>query len=278
MITLQNIGSDTDWNETDPTKTTSEYSNYRTKMDFAEHQRIVFAARSKITSYSDAAATGFSAKAKRAFSNLKECYETTGSKFVLKVSKGIHQDSNMHIQLTLSRPIADGYFLHRFHLDVQVLDVPSEVISGVTKPVPAHMKPQVKDKNFQWQPYRFTGEFGGVPPTERVTWPIGAVPGTIRARGRRHSISLPVLQAAVDDLYAQKKNDRLGLALKFFMDQHKIKSKVTGLEKGDLPFLRKNDKVALASTGTFTGKTTTAKKNVTLTWDQDKNEVTGSLA
>lgn len=148
-------------------------------MDWAEHQRIVFAARGLLP-VGDIPFTVKPNKAGReAFARLQSAYQETGSRSVLKVSKGIHQPTvNPHLQLRLETTFGKGAeaqtAVNVFHLDVSAVDTP-----------------EMEDR-FQWKGVQFSCVVG----KNTYAWPENAT-SIIVKRERRNSVSSVDLNAHI---------------------------------------------------------------------------------
>lgn len=160
-----------DGRSVDP-NTNKEHPNKETGMDWAEHQRIVCAARGLLASEIETAPS----TVKQAFKELQSAYNTADSRSVVRVSKGIHQpEDNPHIQLRVVTKFGQGQeAVRKFHLDVSAQDTP------------------LKDEAFQWAGVRFS--FKHV--NNRYYWPLAASP-IVRKDARRKSISSVDLEAHV---------------------------------------------------------------------------------
>jgi hypothetical protein len=160
--------------------------NKDSKMDWDEHQKIVFDAGALLVNFNEE--MGNQDQASASLDRLKKAYG--GSEELLRVTKGIHQPySDPHIQLGLWS--SDGKTkLATYHLNVS---------ASAT---------ELNDDNFQWKAVQFVG-YGRVPGGDKSTrcWPASANHVTKKQSTRRHSISSPVLAALVE-----KNNERLAAA------------------------------------------------------------------
>jgi hypothetical protein len=171
--------------------------NKETAMDWAEHQRIVCNARKLLTSWTPDKHTG---KVKDAFKALNDAYNTSGSRSVMRVSKGIHQpETNAHLQLrvvTEFGSVAKGTaasVVHTFHLDVAATEVKG--VDGL-------------DDRFQWEGVQFSYKNAA----RWECWPALAVVPRMKnsTASRRLSISAVALAAHQTALAeARKEKERL---------------------------------------------------------------------
>lgn len=168
-------------------------SNKETAMDWAEHQRIVFNARTLLAS--DISHTG---DVKKAFKALQSAFNDTNSRTEVRVSKGIHQPlTNPHLQLrTLSTfkgesGAISNSVVHKFHLNVSAVDTP-----------------ELADR-FQWVGVQFSYLHNG----NTFRWPIVAGVSQVK-RERRASISFASLAA-----YIEKQNEAQAAAEKLALEQ-----------------------------------------------------------
>lgn len=159
--------------------------NKETTMDWAEHQRIVCAARSLMATRPDLSENTDRARfITEAFFDLYMAYNGQG--VALEVSKGIHQPgSDPHLQIK-TRGKTRVYTFHLVVSDTQATGAPG------------------LENRFQWQPIAFTlvdfkttVEQGRRTETKvTYTWPLNAGRAVV-TRGRGSSISTPDLQAHV---------------------------------------------------------------------------------
>lgn len=234
--------------------------NLESTMSFAEHQRIVCAARQLIVTFAPDkttwAAGGATTAALAAFADMRECYDSADTRLTLKVSKGIHQPyHDPHMQLELHR---DGEAIkgRRFHLNVSATPL-------------AERPDYLSEQTYQWAAH----SFGFMVDKRIFQWPENAGERLVKHRAfkgatRRNSISddglkqariaheMAVAKAARDE----KVSKVLGPALVKFANENK---------KNGIPFLRKPQKDALYENGTlkFSGWT--------ITWDEAAGKYVG---
>jgi hypothetical protein len=159
--------------------------NLDSKMDFKEHQRIVFQALQQLLGGNMNLGGNLRfTKAGEALEALKEaydqpsCYDT-----VLKIKKGIHQPySNPHIQLLLEHNDEE----YEYHLNVAVSD---DRIRGLP------------EEYFHWVGIQFTAAIGGVV----VCWPLNARPNPKVHSRRRMSIAPDAVKGVIEKLAADAK-------------------------------------------------------------------------
>jgi hypothetical protein len=207
MITLpSDILQGAGWDGKSTVSTSSgdkEYDNLESAMDFAEHQRIVVAARSLLVNYSNLGSgwgeSDDAKAAKAAFTDLKACYESSTSPHALYITKGIHQRAtNAHIQLVLSVP---GSGKRRtFHLNV------TATLENVDRGV-SH-----KNK-FVWG----AAQFSWSSETTNYAWPKAATRVT-RARGQ--SISLATHTVRANEIAEIRASEAFGTALTTFLTKN----------------------------------------------------------
>lgn len=152
--------------------------NKETAMSWAEHQRIVFNARSLLAGTIEISPSDV----KKAFRELQSAYTDWSSRSVVKVTKGIHQPLDKpHLQLRMVTTYTDkgevtGEAIRKFHLHVSAIDTPQ------------------KDDSFQWKGVQFSLEHNGF----FYYWPLVA---TVNRKqygvGRRNSVSQVGLEAHV---------------------------------------------------------------------------------
>lgn len=153
--------------------------NRETAMSWAEHQRIVCNSGSLLVS--DIAI--LPAEVQTIFDNLKSAFSKSGSEFVVRVSKGIHQPTtNPHIQLYLQgtyKQLGVAYYKdtgEKFHLNLSAVDTAE------------------KSDAFQWKGVQFSCLYEGM----SYNWPLNAVITMKRPTiGRRNSVSAVDLQAFI---------------------------------------------------------------------------------
>ena len=153
--------------------------NKVTAMSWAEHQRIVCNSggllAGDIVILPD--------EVKKVFDNLKSAFTVTGSKFVVRVSKGIHQPTtNPHMQLYLQGTFKEKGLTYlkaggkKFHLNLSAIDTAE------------------KTDSFQWKGVQFSYMHDGM----SYNWPVNAVITMKRPTiGRRNSVSAVDLQAFI---------------------------------------------------------------------------------
>lgn len=147
--------------------------NLESSMSWAEHQRIVFEARSLLPVGDIPFTTPPNRDGRDAFKDLQSAYQDSRSRSELKVSKGIHQPfTNPHLQLVLLTSFGSGATLqtktNTFHLDVSAID-----------------SPDLPDR-FQWKGVQFSVVVGA----NTYSWPE-SVTRQLKQRSatRRNSIS-----------------------------------------------------------------------------------------
>jgi hypothetical protein len=133
--------------------------NLESSMDWAEHQRIVFEAGKLLPIGEIPFTVAPNRDGRDAFSRLQAAYHETGSRSVLKVSKGIHQPlTNPHLQLRLETSFGGGggtpiqTAVNTFHLDVSAIDSTD------------------LDDRFQWKGVQFSVVVG----SKTYSWPESA--------------------------------------------------------------------------------------------------------
>jgi hypothetical protein len=159
-----------------------EHPNTESAMSWAEHQRIVCAARSLLTGQIEISP----ADVKKAFRELQSAYNDPASRSVVKVSKGIHQPTvNPHLQMRLVSSFYQGQtvteVVRLFHLDVSAVD-----------------SPDMTDR-FQWKGVQFSFVHGN----QSFKWPLAATP-IIKKTGRRQSVSEVDLAAHLHGLELER--------------------------------------------------------------------------
>ena len=196
--------------ESEDTNTGRINPNKETGMSWAEHQRIVCAARSLLVTEIQLAPDAV----KKVFESLKAAFNEQDSKYVVRVSKGIHQPTvNPHIQLYLQGTYRQQgqTFLQdhgkMFHLNLSAVDTAE------------------KSDSFQWKGVQFSYKHNGM----FYQWPVNA-PITMKsmAVGRRNSVSSVDLQTYIrklaDDKVAaenQLKQDKFETAWANLIAKHK---------------------------------------------------------
>jgi hypothetical protein len=184
--------------------------NKETGMSWAEHQRIVCAARNLLTTEIQLLPD----EVKTVFDTLKSAFNEQGSKYVVRVSKGIHQPTvNPHIQLYLQgtyRQKGEVYLKDHgkmFHLNLSAVDTAE------------------KSDSFQWKGVQFSYKHNGM----SYQWPVNAViTKKSLAVGRRNSVSSVDLQAFINKLAHDKvvaenqlKQDKFDAAWATLIAKHK---------------------------------------------------------
>ena len=152
--------------------------NKETKMDWAEHQRIVFNARSLLAGPIETTPSDV----KKAFRELQSAYTDAASRSVVKVSKGIHQPFDKpHLQLRMVTTFTDkgvvtAEVVRKFHLYVNAINTLQ------------------KADAFEWKGVQFSLEHNG----KYYYWPLSS-PIIVKQRGagRRNSVSSVDLEAHV---------------------------------------------------------------------------------
>lgn len=180
MITLADVQPGKDWSGTSPVLEDGVYvekKNLESAMNFAEHQRIVVAAKGLLQGAIGTA----NAAAKAMFEELQKAYNEATPGKVLIIAKGIHQiGSDAHIQVRLVNEAQKNQANAgtTFHLNVD--DV---ALTG----------PELERRS-QWQGIQFKGWVGQT----AYWWPAPA--RTISKDRRRQSISAVGLAAHVQQL------------------------------------------------------------------------------
>ena len=162
--------------------------NKDTAMSWAEHQRIVCAARNLLATEIQMLPD----EVKKIFDSLRSAFNDQKVSYVVRVSKGIHQPTvNPHIQLYLQgtfRQKGQTYLKDhgkKFHLNLSAVDTAE------------------KSDAFQWTGVQFSYIHDGL----TYNWPVNAVINKkSQALGRRNSVSSVDLQAFINKL-AQDKVD-----------------------------------------------------------------------
>jgi hypothetical protein len=186
MITLPaEISQGGQWADTSIDPATGQRNdNLDSKMDFAEHQRIVCSARELF-----AGAPAFAGSAAAiSLQHLNDAYTTAAAGYVLLVSKGIHQPTtNPHIQLTLKHTVSpiqvDEYV---FHLNVSASQGKLDV--------------EVSDEFFHWRGVQFSAKRAGV----SATWPVAVAVTPKDHLRRRMSLSPDGLQKMLEAIETEK--------------------------------------------------------------------------
>lgn len=218
MITVPgDVEKGGDWDGKSHVDGVGEVDNLESAMDFAEHQRIVCDARGLLASFSQGAAAKWGTgkgdlECIVAFDHLKQCFESSTTKFKLTITKGIHQPlTNPHLQLTLHEAgkIDKG---RKFHLDVAASLVKSKL--GAEEP-----------EAFIWQPVKFTY----VDSQKHHCWPEAADPQLKKntfgpgygntSRRRRNSISLATHNDRLAALEEKEAAQKAALAEKIAADK-----------------------------------------------------------
>ena len=161
--------------------------NKETAMSWAEHQRIVCNSGGLLV----AEIAILHAEVQKIFDNLKSAFTASGSKYVVRVSKGIHQPfTNPHIQLYLQGTYREKGLTYykesgkKFHLNLSAVDTAE------------------KSDAFQWKGVQFSYMYDGM----SYNWPLNAVITMKRpAIGRRNSVSAVDLQAFIRKGEEQKR-------------------------------------------------------------------------
>ena len=196
-------------------KTGNLNPNKETEMSWAEHQRIVFNARSLLAGTIEISPSDV----KKAFRELQSAYNEWSSRSVVKVSKGIHQPTNKpHLQIRMvtkytEKGVVTGKAIKKFHLHVSAIDTPQ------------------MDDSFQWKGVQFSLEHNDL----YYYWPLVATVNRKQTSvGRRNSVSKVGLEAhvlAVDE--ANKK-------AKLIKDAEARAVKAQSFEAAWLEFLTEN--------------------------------------
>lgn len=161
--------------------------NKETGMSWAEHQRIVCAARSLLATDIQLVPDAV----KMVFQSLKSAFHDQPTKYYLSVSKGIHQPFvNPHMQVYLQgtyKQQGQTYLQDhgkKFHLNLSAVDTAE------------------KDDSFQWKGVQFSYVHEGL----TYHWPVNA-PVTVKSNavGRRNSVSSVDLQAYVKKIEDDKR-------------------------------------------------------------------------
>jgi hypothetical protein len=183
------------WNGVDAANGTP---NKETEMDWAEHQRIVCAARQLVQG--DPPGGG---EVKKAFKELKSAYNDEKGRSEIRVSKGIHQPTvDPHLQIRMTTKYSpNNISTRKFHLNV------SAETNASTN--------QLGDENFLWQPVQFSFKHSdGL----IYTWPVAAVAGKKKGdAGRRLSISNADLKDSIAELRERERQAAFNNVLNAFM-------------------------------------------------------------
>lgn len=184
--------------------------NKETSMTWAEHQRIVCAARSLLATDIQLVPD----EVKKVFESLKSAYHKQPTEYYLKVSKGIHQPfDNPHLQLYLQGTFRQKGVTYlqdhgkKFHLNLSAVDAPE------------------KEDAFQWQGVQFSYMYNNT----SYQWPVNApVTPKSRAVGRRNSVSAVDLQSYIRKLEEEKqaaenkaRQDKFDAAWALLIAKHK---------------------------------------------------------
>jgi hypothetical protein len=198
MITLQAIQTDpnqtTKWDD----RTGRPYPNLASRMDFAEHQRIVLNALQLLAGDVDVDNNLAGEKLEQ----LKEAYDSSDQKDVLYISKGIHQvENDPHIQLRLKR----GGSYYTIHLNVSA----------------SEDAPGLPERYFHWVGVQFLADHDYGQPIGKVFayWPLNVAARDMKNHQsrRRFSIAPNDIQQKIQDIArkqqeAQEKANRAAQA------------------------------------------------------------------
>lgn len=196
IILPDEIKKGANWNGSSVDHNTGQSNpNLQSSMNFAEHQRIVFAARGLIETMDFTQEQQDENPAKAALMILKAAFLNNDGG-VVYISKGIHQPAaDPHMQLS----VVVGGETHLFHLDVSAHEVVTDTGGG---------------NHFHWKGVRFSARvkkpkvFGEAEAFDWAFWPENVDVTPKRNRDRRNSISpqaLLDLNAAIDAEKARAK-------------------------------------------------------------------------
>ena len=249
MITQPDqIGKSSDWDGlSENAHSISKVLNLDSKMDFKEHQRIVFEARRLLAgpmNLGDKSAT----PAGKALALLKNAYESSDADYVLKISKGIHQPtSNPHMQLKLKH----GGKKYLYHLDVSMSE---ERIEGLS------------EEYFHWEGVQFSAKFGD---DDIARWPLMAAVKAKPYARRRMSIAPDGIKDEIERLAAverarQAESQRREDQAKRDRDRNQVNEKLRSLNYTLIGPLNAGLDKLLA--GHAVSVTTKTRKTISIKW------------